>query len=57
MKPKAKQNLRRAKPPTAVDFFAERAARANVEEALEIMSREGGEPPRAGDEMPQLGAR
>ena len=35
-----------------VDFFAERAARANVEAALAIMSRVGGEPPRAGDELP-----
>lgn len=32
------------------DFFAERAARADVSRALEIMDRPGGEAPGAGDE-------
>ena len=33
-------------------FFAERRARANVERAMEILNREGGEPPQPGDELP-----
>lgn len=32
------------------DFFAERAARADVSRALEIMDRPGGKVPGAGDE-------
>jgi hypothetical protein len=32
-------------------FFAERLARANVAEALEIMNRPGGEAPRKDDEL------
>ena len=34
-------------------FFAERRARANVARALEILNREGGEPPQTGDELPE----
>lgn len=34
------------------DFFRERAQRANVPEALRILSRAGTEAPRAGDEIP-----
>jgi hypothetical protein len=33
------------------DFFEERRARADVDAALEIMSRNRGEKPRAGDEV------
>jgi len=36
------------------DFFRERARRANVEEALQLLERAGTEEPRPGDEMPQL---
>jgi hypothetical protein len=32
------------------EFFEERARRANLDEALDIMNRPGGEPPRPGDE-------
>ena len=35
----------------ALDFFAERTARGNVEAALEIMNRPGGEAPRADDKL------
>jgi hypothetical protein len=34
-------------------FFAERRARANVARALDILNREGGEPPQPGDELPE----
>jgi len=34
-----------------LDFFAERAARGNVEEALAILSRPGGEEPREDDRL------
>ena len=34
-------------------FFEERAKRANFAEFDRIMSRKGGEPPRAGDELPE----
>lgn len=34
-----------------VAFFAERASRGNIEAALEIMSRPGGEPPREDDRI------
>ncbi|HCK84776.1 MAG TPA: toxin-antitoxin system HicB family antitoxin [Hyphomonadaceae bacterium] len=34
-------------------FFAERRARANIGRALEILDREGGEPPQPGDELPE----
>lgn len=37
---------------TAEAFFAERKGRANVQAALKFLSRKGGEPPRAGDELP-----
>jgi hypothetical protein len=33
------------------DFFAERLARANSDDALDIMSRPGGEPPREDDRI------
>lgn len=33
-------------------FFAERRARADVAKALEILNRDGGEPPEPGDELP-----
>lgn len=35
------------------EFFKERTQRADVEAALRIMNRAGGEPPRAGDELPK----
>jgi hypothetical protein len=35
------------------DFFAERAARADMEAFRKLLNRTGGEPPRPGDEMPQ----
>lgn len=34
-----------------LDFFAERAARGDVEATLEIMNRPGGEPPREDDRI------
>ncbi len=34
------------------DYFAGRAARADLEAALRILSRPGGQPPRPGDEIP-----
>ncbi|MGO9484458.1 MAG: toxin-antitoxin system HicB family antitoxin [Rhodomicrobium sp.] len=34
-------------------FFAERRSRANRDEFLRILNREGGEPPREGDELPE----
>lgn len=37
---------------TAEEFFAERRSRGNVQAALKFLSRKGGEPPRAGDELP-----
>jgi hypothetical protein len=37
----------------AVQFFAERSKRANLRAFDKIMSRKGGEPPRAGDERPR----
>ena len=36
-----------------IEFFEERAKRANLAEFDRIMSRKGGEPPRAGDELPE----
>jgi len=35
-----------------VEFFAERAARADVAAALDILAQPGGEMPRKGDELP-----
>jgi hypothetical protein len=35
-----------------VDFFAERKSRADMKAFGRIMSREGGEPPQPGDELP-----
>ena len=35
------------------DFFRERARRANIEEALQLLDRAGTEDPQPGDEMPQ----
>ena len=34
------------------DYFAERAARGDIDAALRILARPGGEPPRSGDEIP-----
>jgi hypothetical protein len=34
------------------DYFAERAARGDIDAALRILGRPGGEPPRSGDEIP-----
>lgn len=34
-------------------FFNERAARADMDAFRRILNREGGEPPRPGDEMPE----
>ena len=34
------------------EFFEERARRANIEAAIRVMNRAGGEPPRPGDELP-----
>ena len=34
-------------------FFAERQATADTEAFLRILDREGGEPPRPGDEVPE----
>ena len=34
-------------------FFNERRERANPQRLREILTREGGQPPRAGDEMPR----
>lgn len=36
----------------AADYLRERAARGNVEEALAILDRAGGDEPREGDEPP-----
>ncbi len=33
-------------------YFAERAARGNLDAALALLSRDGGQPPAVGDEMP-----
>lgn len=38
-----------------LDFFAERAARGNVADALAVLSLPGGEPPRHDDELPESG--
>ena len=35
------------------DYFAERRERADVDAALAIIRRDGGEPPRPGDERPE----
>ena len=35
------------------EFFEERARRADLQAALRVMNRTGGEPPRAGDEVPK----
>ena len=37
----------------AASFFEERAKRADYAAFDRIMNREGGEPPRAGDELPE----
>ena len=37
---------------TAEEVFAERRARADLAEFDRILNREGGEPPRPGDELP-----
>ncbi len=37
----------------AASIFAERAARADYAAFDRIMNREGGEPPRVGDELPE----
>jgi hypothetical protein len=34
------------------DYFRERAARADLRKALELLDRAGDEPPREGDELP-----
>jgi uncharacterized protein (DUF1778 family) len=34
------------------DYFAERAARGDIDAALRILKRPGEEPPRSGDEVP-----
>ncbi|MBX3050928.1 MAG: toxin-antitoxin system HicB family antitoxin [Caldilineaceae bacterium] len=34
-------------------FFSERAGRADMDAFRRILNREGGEPPRLGDEMPE----
>jgi hypothetical protein len=40
------------------DYFRERAARADIGKALELLGRAGDEPPREGDEIPpDLGDR
>ncbi|MEZ4860777.1 MAG: hypothetical protein R3C14_05695 [Caldilineaceae bacterium] len=36
-----------------VRFFEERRTRADMNAFYRILNREGGEPPRAGDEMPE----
>ena len=36
------------------DFFRERARRANVEEALQLLDKSGSEEPQVGDEMPEM---
>jgi len=33
-------------------YFAERAAKGNLAEALALLNRDGGQPPAAGDELP-----
>ena len=33
------------------DYFLERAKRGNLDAALALLNRKGGEPPQAGDEM------
>ncbi len=38
---------------TAEAFFAERRGRGDRDAALKFLSRKGGEPPRAGDELPE----
>ena len=40
-----------------MDFFEERAKRADLEAFDRFMNRSGGEPPRAGDELPEEYAR
>lgn len=37
---------------TTAEYFASRAARGDLEAALRLLGRQGGEPPRAGDELP-----
>ncbi len=34
------------------EFFKQRAARADMDAFRQFMNREGGEPPREGDELP-----
>ena len=36
-----------------MDFFEERAKRADLDTFDRFMNRKGGEPPRAGDELPE----
>ncbi len=33
------------------DYFAERAKNGNVQAALDLLNRQGGQPPQAGDEI------
>ena len=35
------------------DYFAERAARGDIDAALRLLGRSGGEPPQKGDELPR----
>lgn len=44
------------KSPTA-EFFAERRARADVEEARRILFRDGGQPPAPEDRLPESARR
>lgn len=38
---------------SAEAFFAERKGRGNKDAAIRLLKREGGEPPRPGDELPE----
>ena len=38
-----------------VEYFRERAARGDVGRALELLDRAGDEPPRAGDDIEEVG--
>ena len=37
---------------TAEEFFAQRKGHGNLKQALALLSRKGGEPPRADDRLP-----
>ena len=39
---------------TAEAFFTERKGRANPEEAIRFLTRDGGEPPRPDDQPPEI---